>query len=107
MSGPGEMRSEHSYVDADAIHGGGGRREAYSLLIELGKIEADLKLLDDQKKDVAEQIELIEDAIACYPKTEDKVRLLREIKGMTLKEIAEELGYSESWIKKISASLKR
>lgn len=107
MSGPGEMRSERSYIDADAIHGGGGRRETYSVLIELGKIEADLKLLDDQEKDVAEQIELIEDAIACYPKTEDKVRLLREIKGMTLKEIAEELDYSESWIKKISASLKR
>lgn len=107
MSGPGEMHTDRSYVDADAIHGGGGRREAYSVIIELGKIEADLKLLDEQEKDVAEQIELIEKVIACYPKTADKVRLLREVKGMTLKEIAEELDYSESWIKKISASLKR
>jgi DNA-directed RNA polymerase specialized sigma24 family protein len=107
MSGPGEMHSDRSYIDADAIHGGGGRREAYSVLIELGKIEADLKLLDKQEKDVAEQIKLIEDAIAYYPKTVDKVRMLKEVKGMSLKEIAEELGYSESWIKKISASMKK
>ncbi|EFV01879.1 hypothetical protein HMP0721_1273 [Pseudoramibacter alactolyticus ATCC 23263] len=103
MSGPGEMHSDRSYIDADAIHGGGGRRETYSVLIELGKIEADLKLLDKQEKDVAEQIELIEDAIAYYPKTVDKVRALKEVKGMSLKEIAEELGYSESWIRKLSA----
>lgn len=99
MSGPGEMHTDRSYVDADAIHGGGGRREAYSVIIELGKIEADLKLLDEQEKDVAEQIELIEKVIACYPKTADKVRLLREVKGMNLKEIAEELGYSYDWIR--------
>lgn len=104
MSGPGEMHSDRSYIDADAIHGGGGRREAYSVLIELGKIEADLKFLDEQEKDVAEQIKLIEEAIAIYPKTTDKVRVLRDVKGMTLKEIAEELGYSYDWIRHVAMS---
>jgi DNA-directed RNA polymerase specialized sigma24 family protein len=104
MSGPGEMHSDRSYIDADAIHGGGGRREAYNVLIELGKIEADMKLLDEQEKDVVEQIKLIEEVIARYPKTADKVKALKEVKGMSLKEIAEELGYSYDWIRHVAMS---
>jgi DNA-directed RNA polymerase specialized sigma24 family protein len=38
---------------------------------------------------------------------EQKVVYMRDVKGMTLPEIAADLGYSYVWIKKISAKTKR
>lgn len=49
----------------------------------------------------------IEDRLHDFEGTDQKVAYMRDIEGKTLQEIADELGYSLIWIKKISARTKR
>ena len=106
MSGPGEMTAERSYVDADAIHGGGGRREAYSILIEIAKIEADLQTLDKMEQNNSDQLAVLREAVANRDKLAEQIPILRNIEGMSLKEIADELGYSYDWVRHVAADMK-
>lgn len=106
MSGPGEINAERSYVDADAIHGGGGRREAYSILIEIAKIEADLQALDELEQNNAEQLAVLREAVAHRDKLAEQIPILRNVEGMSLKEIAEELGYSYDWVRHVAVDIK-
>ena len=106
MGCPGEMNSERSYVDADAIHGGGGRREAYSILIEIAKIEADLQALDELEQNNTEQLAVIRKAVAGRERLAEQIQILRDVEGMNLKEIAEELGYSYDWVRHVAADMK-
>jgi DNA-directed RNA polymerase specialized sigma24 family protein len=106
MSGPGEINAERSYVDADAIHGGGGRREAYSILIEIAKIEADLQALNELEQNNAEQLAVLREAVAHRDKLAEQIPILRDIEGMSLKEIAEELGYSYDWVRHVAVDIK-
>lgn len=106
MSGPGEINAERSYVDADAIHGGGGRREAYSILIEIAKIEADLQTLDELERNNEDQLAVLHEAVARRDKLAEQIPILRDVGGMSLKEIAEELGYSYDWVRHVAADMK-
>lgn len=62
--------------------------------------EEAIKNMEKHKKTMEERIERLEGI-------DHKVVYLRDIQGKTLKEIADELGYSEIYIKKISARNKR
>lgn len=104
-SGPGEINAERSYVDADAIQGGVTRREAYSILIEIAKIEADLQALDELEQNNADQLAVLREAVAGREKLAEQIQILRDIEGMSLKEIAEELGYSYDWVRHVAADM--
>jgi DNA-directed RNA polymerase specialized sigma24 family protein len=105
MSGPGEMTAERSYVNADAIHGGGGRREAYSILIEIAKIEADLQTLDKMEQNNSEQLAVLREAVANHDKLAEQIPILRDVEGMSLKEIADELGYTYGWVRQVASKM--
>ena len=76
----------------------------WSRLEEIGaEIEAktkDLNNLEYRKKNIDEIIEKMD-----RPKS--RVAILREVKGRTLAEIADELGYSEGYVKNLSAEITR
>lgn len=65
---------------------------------EIEMKEKDLKALEYRKKNIDEIIEKMD-------RPKNRVAILREIKGRTLAEIADELGYSESHIKRLSAEI--
>jgi len=58
----------------------------------------ELKALEYRKKNVDKLIESLDSK-------KYKIAVKREMQGKTLAEIADELGYSESWIKKLSAEI--
>ena len=105
MNGPGEINAERSYVDADAIHGGGGPREAYNVLIEIAKIEADLQMLDELEQNNADQLAALREAVANRDKLAEQIPILRDIEGMSLKEIADELGYTYGWVRQVASKI--
>ena len=59
-----------------------------------------LKALEYQKKK-------IDQLISAMDSTKNKVAVLRELQGKSLAEIADEIGYSESWVRKLSAEISR
>lgn len=62
--------------------------------------EEAIKRMTDTKNKIKEKLEELEGL-------DKRVVYMRDIEGMTLADIAEELGYSEIYIKKISAKNKR
>jgi hypothetical protein len=80
-----------------------------------------LHMITERMREICDKVELcstvlrskeqtlrtIELRISRLESIDYKVSHLRDIKGMTLPEIASELGYSYDWIKKISARNKR
>ena len=103
-SGPNTYRSpQYHELKIDSKYLMPPRLEAlYAKLEEINRqIEEkckDLKALEYRKKNIDKIIALMD-----YPK--NKVAVLREIQGMSLAEIADELGYSESHIKRLSAEI--
>lgn len=67
------------------------------------QVEMYSTLLDEKEK----TRKGIEKRMAKLEGLEHKVAYLRDVKGMTLAEIAAELGYSHIWVKKISARVKK
>lgn len=102
MNGPEEINAERSYVDADAIRGGGGRREAYSVLIEIAKIEVDLHTLDELERNNSDQLAVLREAVSNRDKLAEQIKILRDVEGMSLKEIADELGYTYGWVRQVA-----
>lgn len=73
----------------------------------LNKIDDNIKPLEDManiKKNAKNQIEKV---MSEFEGLEYKVAYLRDIKGLPLDAIADELGYSYDWIRKISSRIKR
>lgn len=73
----------------------------------LGKIESHIYLHQRAIANMEKSKKKIEENIKGLEGLDQKVVYMRDIKGMTLADIAEELGYSEIYIKKISARNKR
>ena len=67
------------------------------------QVEEYSTLLENKEKARRE----IESRMSEFEGLEGKVAYLRDVKGMTLPEIAAELGYSYIWIKQISARINR
>jgi len=67
------------------------------------QVEAYSAILEEKEKTRKE----IESRMSEFEGLEGKVAYLRDVKGMTLPEIAAELGYSYIWIKQISARINR
>lgn len=73
----------------------------------LGKIESHIYLHQQAITNMEKSRKRMEKKIKELEGLDQKVVYLRDIEGMTLAEIAEKLGYSEIYIKKISARNKR
>lgn len=73
----------------------------------LGKIENHIYLHQQAIANMEKSKKKIEEGIGKLEGLDKKVVYMRDIEGMTLADIAEELGYSEIYIKKISARNKR
>jgi hypothetical protein len=67
------------------------------------RVEMYSRILDEKEKRRKE----MEQHIAGFEGLEHRVAYMRDIQGMTLPEIAAELGYSYDWVKKLSARTKR
>ncbi len=91
-----EIKIDHKYAAPPQLEALWLRLEEISA--EIGAKEKDLKSLEYRKKNIDKIIEKMD-----QPK--NRVAILREIKGRTLAEIADELGYSESHIKRLSAEI--
>jgi len=86
-----------------------------------GKTHVPLDICLTRMKEICDQVEHysmileekekarkeIEKHMSEFEKVEMKVAYLRDIKGMTLAEIAAELGYSYIWVKQLSARTSR
>ncbi|SDX85240.1 sigma factor-like helix-turn-helix DNA-binding protein [Tepidimicrobium xylanilyticum] len=73
----------------------------------LHKIESHIYLHKEAIANMEKSKKKIEEEIKKLERLDKKVVYMRDIEGKTLKEIADELGYSEIYIKKISARNKR
>lgn len=105
-AGPNDISGNTSYLDADNIHGCGKNRDALHQLQAVMNIKIEM-LQNMRKIEVLESsIHKIEDILMSADDVKVKVRYLRDLCGYPLADIAEKLGYSLIYIKKISASLK-
>ena len=93
-----EIKIDHKYAAPPQLEALWLRLEEISA--EIGAKEKDLKSLEYRKKNIDKIIEKMD-----QPK--NRVAILREVKGKTLAEIADEMGYSEGYIKNLSAEITR
>lgn len=91
-------------LDASCIHGNQSKAfqdiipEIMSIQSQINDCNTEIDLLKKLKEQIFEKINEIDDV-------KDQVRYLREYVGMSLCEIADLLGYSYNYIKKLSASV--
>ena len=90
--------------------GGVGKKPIAPLDIALNRmkeicdlVETYVTILDEKEKTRKK----IEQHMSEFEGVEYKVAYLRDVKGMTLPEVAVELGYSYDWIRKLSARTSR
>ncbi len=104
LYGPGEIKGidyTQPYVD------GTSQISFEAALKQMQKIENHIMLHQDTIKKLEKSKKKIENNIKELEGIEKKVVYMRDIEGKKLADIAEELGYSEIYIKKISAKNKR
>lgn len=100
VHGPGEVRGI-DYSQPAVQNSGQIGFEEY--IIRLQKLESHIYLHEETIKKMIESKEKIEKCIEEIEGIDKKVVYKRDIEGKTLRDIADELGYSEIYIKKISA----
>lgn len=88
--GPQNRSNKTSYIDADNIHGN-HRRSAVNIFEEYQKITDRMNVLRQELKSYVDSLDNLT----------DKVLFLVNIYGMSQKEVAEYLGYSHGYIRKI------
>lgn len=91
-----ELKIDRKYATPPRLESLWGRLE--EICAEIEAKEKDLKALEYRKTNIDKIIKKMD-------RPKDKVAILREVKGRTLAEIADELGYSESHIKRLSAEI--
>jgi len=91
-----EIKIDRKYATPPKLEALWGRLEEINK--ELDAKEKDLKALEYRKNNIDKIIEKMD-------RPKNKVAILREVKGKTLAEIADELGYSESHVKRLSAEI--
>lgn len=87
---PESVKSETSYVDADSIHGN-HRRAAIDIFEEYQRVTDRMDALRQELKDCVDRFESLA----------EKVLFLVNVYGMTQKEVAEYLGYSYGYIRRV------
>lgn len=104
LSGPGEVRTQT--YDTRAGSAGSYYISVQDLYDDLAKILKELKEWRQELKILINKKDDLEDFLARETtKVERKVFYYRDIEGMSLKEISEELGYSYQYIREVSTKL--
>ena len=104
LDGPSDITA----IDYSKPYVDGTRQIGFEEALEmLHKIESHIYLHKETIANMEKSKKKIEEEIKKLEGLDKKVVYMRDIEGKTLKEIADELGYSEIYIKKISARNKR
>jgi len=104
LDGPSDITA----IDYSKPYVDGTRQIGFEEALEmLHKIESHIYLHKEAIANMEKSKKKIEEEIKKLEGLDKKVVYMRDIEGKTLKEIADELGYSEIYIKKISARNKR
>lgn len=104
LDGPSDITA----IDYSKPYVDGTRQIGFEEALEmLHKIESHIYLHKEAIANMEKSKKKIEEEIKKLEGLDQKVVYMRDIEGKTLKEIADELGYSEIYIKKISARNKR
>ena len=104
LDGPSDITA----IDYSKPYVDGTKQIGFEEALEmLHKIESHIYLHKEAIANMEKSKKKIEEEIKKLEGLDKKVVYMRDIEGKTLKEIADELGYSEIYIKKISARNKR
>lgn len=100
-SGPGDIHSDTSYVDADAIKSD-HHKEAMTEIQELMLVDMEIRHLENYIGELEKDIDKIKRCVKSMQQTDKKVVYLRDVCNMGLKDIAKVLNFTYGYIKKIS-----
>lgn len=89
------------------VSGGGGQLDFGETLSLLHRIENHISIHEDNIKNIKKKIKNIEDKVNEFEGIDYKVVYYRDIKGMTLQQIADKLNYSKRHIARISSRNKK
>lgn len=104
IDGPGEL----SGIDYSAPRVQGSAQLAFEdYIARVRRLESHIYLHEETIENMKKYKEAMEEKIKQLEGIDSKVAYLRDIKGYTLIEISEELGYSHQYIKEVSARNKR
>ncbi|NBI08080.1 sigma factor-like helix-turn-helix DNA-binding protein [Senegalia massiliensis] len=92
---------------SERVTGGKVKLDMAEGLIRLQKLDSHIHLHNETIKNYKEIIDKIKSNMKQLEGIDYKVVYLRDVEGKTLEEIADELGYSVIWIKKVSAKNKK
>lgn len=105
--GPGEIRAESSYLDADCIHGSGNRMDAITISQEIVRITNEINEIQGKIDRIAEHLKRSRELVPLLNDNKKKVWYLRDYCGLNLVEIADEIHLSYQRVKEISAQLNK
>lgn len=92
---------------SERVTGGKVKLDMAEGLIRLQKLDSHIHLHNETIKHYRDIINKIKSNMMQLDNIDYKVVYLRDVEGKALKEIADELGYSESWIKRVSSRNKK
>lgn len=92
---------------SERVTGGKVKLDMAEGLIRLQKLDSHIHLHNETINNYKEIIDKIKSNMKQLEGIDYKVVYLRDVEGKTLEEIADELGYSVIWIKKVSARNKK
>ncbi|MCR1897810.1 hypothetical protein NSA47_02255 [Irregularibacter muris] len=105
LLGPKGYSSGRSYVDADNIHGD-KTMDLNEVIEKISRIDNEIYLHECDIEYNTNKIKEIEECIGGLKGLKCKVKNMQMIEGKTLKEIADELGYSYDYIREIAVKNK-
>lgn len=89
------------------VSGGGGQLDLGETLSMLHRIESHIAIHEDNIKNIRNKIKNVEEKVNQFDGIDYKVVYYRDIKGMTLQQIADKLNYSKRQIERISSRNKK
>lgn len=105
QGGPGELRTDESYLDADNIHGSGSRKEAMTLLTQIFETQQELAEVKLELSRIINTLNRAKELAQLLDDNKKKVRYLRDFCGMSLVEIADEINLSYDRVRHISQEI--
>lgn len=100
--GPAEYSNGTSYLDADCIHGSRKEMCIQEIIEQSGRLENMIYLENCILEKTEKEIKKIKKGLKGLEGLELKVREMRTIEGKKLNQIANELGYSEGYIRRVA-----
>lgn len=89
------------------VSGGGGQLDLGETLAMLHRIESHISIHEDNINNIRNKIKSVEEKVNEFEGIDYKVVYYRDIKGMTLQQIANKLNYSKRHIERISSRNKK